>query len=176
MVDHDQLKTPRKFPGAFLNIMSVLSNLEMGTSPVSEPNFGAPSGYPNRHLMPHDYGTILVVAFFSTPSMEVLCSCLCSRKYADVVAPKRHRMRILIRYGTGPTRNMSVLCFVPAHSTRCCWLPVVQDPQPDPELLAPVGPDQVSLAKKEISLLPVASVQRAEKSADMTQEPTTVEP
>jgi hypothetical protein len=43
-------------------------------------------------------------------------------------------------------------------------------------LLVPVGPDQVSLAKKEISLLPVASVQRAEKSADMTQEPTTVEP
>ena len=38
------------------------------------------------------------------------------------------------------------------------------------------SPDQVSLAKKEISLLPVASVQRAEKSADMTQEPTTVEP
>jgi hypothetical protein len=26
----------------------------------------------HEHLMPHDYGTILVVAFFSTPAMEVL--------------------------------------------------------------------------------------------------------
>ena len=82
-----------------------------------------------------------------------------------------------VRYRSHTQYDVGRFCvFVPAHSTRCCWLPVVQDPQQDPELLAPVGPDQVSLAKKEMSLLPVASVQRAEKSADMTQEPTTVEP